>query len=86
MQSTIEIECPREILLGLQMNTRQFAALVKEETALALFREGRLSSGMAASWLGIPRVHFLLKAMTVGGASLLEDTDEDFRRETSLLR
>ncbi|WP_295434381.1 UPF0175 family protein [uncultured Thiodictyon sp.] len=85
MQSTIEIECPQEILLGLQMNTRQFAALVKEEAALALFREGRLSSGMAASWLGIPRVLFLLKAMRVGGASLLEDTEEDFRRETSLL-
>jgi hypothetical protein len=85
VQSTIEIECPQEILLGLQMNTRQFAALVKEEAALALFREGRLSSGMAASWLGIPRVLFLLKAMRVGGASLLEDTEEDFRRETSLL-
>lgn len=85
MQSTIEIQCPQEILLGLQMNTSQFADLVKEETALALFREGRLSSGMAASWLGIPRAHFLLKAMRAGGACLLEDTEEDFRRETALL-
>ena len=85
MQSTIEFQCPQEILLGLQMNTHQFADLVKEEAALALFREGRLSSGMAASWLGIPRVHFLVNAMRAGGASLLEDTEEDFRRETSLL-
>ncbi len=85
METKIEVECPPEILLGLQMNTQQFAALLKEEAALALFREGRLSSGMAANWLGIPRVQFLLKAMQVGGARLLEDTEEDFRRETSLL-
>lgn len=85
MQSTIEIECPREILLGLHLDAVQFADLVKEETAIALFREGRLSSGMASSWLGIPRAHFLLKAMRTGGANLLENSEDDFLRETSLL-
>jgi len=85
MQKIIEISCPQEILLGLQMDADQFAGLLKEETAIALFREGRLSSGMAASWLGVPRVHFLLKAMQSGGASLLENNDDDFLRETSLL-
>ncbi|MBK7673494.1 MAG: UPF0175 family protein [Candidatus Accumulibacter sp.] len=81
MQSTIEIECPREILLGLHLDADQFAELVKEEAAMALFREGRLSSGMAANWLGIPRAHFLLKAMQTGGANLLEDNDDDFLRD-----
>ena len=52
---------------------------------MALFREGRLSSGMAANWRGIPRAHFLLKAMQTGGANLLEDNDDDFLREISLL-
>ncbi len=85
MQNTIEIECPREILLGLHLDAAQFADLVKEETAIALFREGRLSSGMASSWLGIPRAHFLLKAMRTGGANLLENNEDDFLRETSLL-
>lgn len=85
MQTSIAITCPQEILLGLQLDTDQFAALVKEETAIALFREGRLSSGMAASWLGVPRVHFLLKAMQSGGASLLENNEDDFCREISLL-
>ena len=85
MQKIIEISCPQEILLGLHMDADQFAGLLKEETAIALFREGRLSSGMAASWLGVPRVHFLLKAMQSGGASLLENNDDDFLRETSLL-
>jgi hypothetical protein len=51
---------------------------------MVLFREGRLSSGMAASWLGVPHAHFLIKAMQ-GGGDLLEKTREDFRRETALL-
>lgn len=84
MQSAIPITCPQEILLGLHMDAQQFAALLKEQSAMALFKEGRLSSGMAASWLGLPRAHFLLKAMQ-GGATLLENTPEDFRRETALL-
>jgi hypothetical protein len=85
MQITIEIECPREILLGLHLDASQFADLVKEENAIALFREGRLSSGMASSWLGIPRAHSLLKAMRTGGANLLENNEDDFLRETALL-
>lgn len=85
MQSTIEIQCPQEILLGLHLDAKQFSELVKEEAALALFREGKLSSGMAASWLGVPRAHFLLKAMQEGGANLLENNEDDFARETSLL-
>jgi hypothetical protein len=85
MQNTIEIECPSEILIGLHLDADQFAILVKEETAIALFREGRLSSGMAANWLGVPRVQFLFKAMLSGGANLLENNDDDYLREISLL-
>ena len=85
MQSTIEIECPQEILLGLHLDAEQFAGLVKEETAFSLFRAGKLSSGMAAHWLGMPRAHFLLKAMREGDAQLLENNDDDFAREASLL-
>jgi predicted HTH domain antitoxin len=84
MQSTIPVTCPQEILLGLHMDVQQFATLLKEQSAMALFREGRLSSGMAASWLGVPRAHFLIKAMQEG-ATLLENTQDDFRRETALL-
>jgi hypothetical protein len=84
MQSTIQIECPREILLGLHLDADQFADLIKEEAAMALFRAGKLSSGTAAKWLGIPRAHFLLKAMQEG-VSLLENNEDDFAREISLL-
>ncbi len=84
MQHTVQVECPSELLLTLQMNAETFAELIKTETAVSLFKEGRISSGMAAKWLGIPRTTFLLKAMEAG-AELLEDSADDFRRETSLL-
>lgn len=84
MPKTIEIACPPELLLSLHMSSQELAQRVKRDAAIALFREGRLSSGLAAQWLEMPRVQFLLMAMACG-AELLEDTDEDFRRETALL-
>ncbi|WPL18999.1 hypothetical protein Thiowin_04103 [Thiorhodovibrio winogradskyi] len=84
MSNTVEFACPPEVMLSLHMNSRELADRVQRDAAMALFREGRLSSGLAAQWLGMPRVHFLLMAMAAG-AELLEDTEEDFRRETALL-
>jgi hypothetical protein len=85
MKHTIEIDCPPEILMGLHLDAKRFAELVKLQSATALFRDGKLSSGMAARWCGLPRVHFLLQAMQLGGARLLDDNDDDFSRETALL-
>ena len=85
MKHTIEIDCPPEILLGLHLDAKRFADLVKLQSATTLFREGKLSSGMAARWCGVPRVFFLLQAMQSGGATLLDDNDDDFARETALL-
>jgi len=85
MNNTIQIQCPEEILLGLHLDANQFSSLVAEAAAVSLFREGKLSSGMAARWLGIPRVHFLLKAMGEENVCLLENTEDDFNREISLL-
>ncbi|MCP4698094.1 MAG: UPF0175 family protein [Gammaproteobacteria bacterium] len=84
MKHEIQIDCPPELLLGLHMNAEVFAGLVKIRTALALFREGRISSGMAARWLNISRAAFLFKAMEAG-VELLDDSEDDFRRETALL-
>jgi hypothetical protein len=85
MKHMIEIDCPPEILMGLHLDAKRFAELVKLQSATALFREGKLSSGMAARWCGLPRVHFLLQAMQLGEARLLDDNEDDFTRETSLL-
>lgn len=84
MQHIIKIECPVELLVSLNTNAEIFAESVKACAAISLFREGRISSGMAARWLNIPRTAFLFKAMEAG-AELLEDSQDDFDRETSLL-
>ena len=84
MKTTVEIDCPPEVLLGLHLEPSEFGELMKLETAIALFKDGRMSSGTAAKWLNIPRTTFLLRAAEAGATSLT-DTPEDFARETSLL-
>jgi len=84
MQNLISIECPPELLLGLHTDARSFGEWLKTQAAITLFKEGKLSSGMAASWLGVPRMEFLHSAMAAG-AVLLDDTPDDVVRETSLL-
>ena len=84
MQQTVTIECPPEILIGLHLNAEGFADYLKKQAAINLFKEGKLSSGTAAAWLGIDRVAFLHMAFAVG-ATLLDDTADDYARETALL-
>ncbi len=84
MQQTVTIDCPQEILLGLHLNAENFAEYLKQQAAINLFKEGKLSSGTAAAWLGIGRIAFLTMAFAAG-AELLEDTADDFARETALL-
>ena len=84
MKNTILIECPVELLLSLHLNIEDFGELVKTQSAISLFKEGKISSSMAAKWLNIPRITFLFKAMAAG-AVLLEDSADDFNREISLL-
>jgi predicted HTH domain antitoxin len=83
MRNVVEIECPPELLIGLHTNAEQFAERVKREAAYNLFRDGAISSGIAANWLGMPRASFLLDAMR-HGSTLLDDSEDDFRRETNL--
>lgn len=84
MKTTVEVECLPEILAGLHVEPSEFGTYMKLQTAIALFREGKVSSGMAARWVGMPRAVFLFKAMDAG-VPLLSDTPEDLARETSLL-
>ena len=73
------------MMLDLHLDADEFGDLIKEISAITLFRDGRITSGMAAAWLGIPRVRFLLRAMEDDSVALLSDTDDEFSRETSLL-
>ena len=81
MTNTITIDCPDELLIGLHFDPEQFADFIKMETAVSLFKDGKISSGMASSWLNISRIKFLIKAFDAG-AVFMDDTEDDFRRET----
>jgi hypothetical protein len=84
MQNTVQIQCPTELLISLQINSERFAEIIKFQAAIALFKQGKISSGMAAHWLEMPRMNFLMQAMEAG-AELLENSHDDFARETALL-
>ena len=84
MNNTVQIQCPTELLVSLQVNSEKFAEIIKLQTAIALFKQGKISSGMAAKWLEMPRITFLMQAMEAG-AELLENSQDDFARETALL-
>jgi hypothetical protein len=84
MKNTIQIDCPSEVLISLHADAEQFGELMKLQTAIYLFKDNKISSGTAANWLKIERTQFLQKAMEAG-AVLLDDNEDDFRRETSLL-
>ncbi|MHB8948778.1 MAG: hypothetical protein ACYC4S_06925 [Rhodoferax sp.] len=58
MKHTIEIDCPPEILIGLHLDAKKFADLIKLQSATTLFREGKLLSGMASRWCGAGNRHF----------------------------
>ncbi len=82
--ASITVECPPEVLLELHVSREELAGILKETAAINLFRQGRLSSGLASKWAGQERIPFLMKAMEQG-ARLLNEGDADFRRESSLL-
>ena len=48
MSTSLEIDFPPEVLLELHLTPEELARLLKQKCALAFFREGRLSSGLAA--------------------------------------
>jgi hypothetical protein len=84
MHTTAALEFPEEVLASTQLSAERLAERAILETALALYREGRLSSGIAARWVGESRVSFLMRASTAG-IPLLDDSLDDFERERGLL-
>ena len=56
---TVTLEFPRDLLGALDVPATQVEAELRELIALALFREGRISSGKAAELLGISKLAFV---------------------------
>ena len=75
MQNQLNIQYPQKWLDVLQVTQKAFEEEAKMAMAAKLFQMKRLSSGMAAKLVGIPRVQFLLNLQRFSVPMI--DLDED---------
>jgi predicted HTH domain antitoxin len=75
MQNQLNIQYPQNWLDALQMTQKSFEEEAKMAMAAKLFEMKRLSSGMAAKLVGVPRVIFLLNLHRFNVPMI--DLDED---------
>lgn len=81
MKGVINIEYPESLATTLGLSGKEFESEIKTSSLVKLFELGRISSGVAAKVLGIPRVDFLdllsrYNVSVLGGYDL-EDLNED---------
>lgn len=75
MPLQLRIDYPESLPDALQESREQFEAEAKMAMAVKLFEMKRISSGVAASILGMERVDFLLSLQRYGVAAI--DLEED---------
>ncbi len=73
---TLSIDYPESVLAALNLSQRTFEEEAKTALAVKLFEIGRLTSGQAASLVGIPRISFLLSCPRFGAATVQWDKEE----------
>lgn len=73
---TLAIEYPEDLELALDVTEDGFAAEARVLLAYKLFELGRLTSGQAARFAGVPRVRFLLESGRYGVPAVLWDGEE----------
>lgn len=74
--SQLTIHYPSELLWALQMEPEEFATEAQKTLAIALYRSGKLSTGLAAEMAGIPRSAFIILLGQHGLSPFGEDPDE----------
>ena len=84
MHTTAALKFPADVLASTQLSAERLAERAVLETALALYRDGQLSSGIAAKWVGESRMSFLIRA-AAAGIPLLDDSVDDFEWERGIL-
>lgn len=59
MQTTINVNFPKDLAFALKMHDNEFIDEIKKMAVIKLFEIGKISSGRAAGFLGMSRVAFL---------------------------
>lgn len=76
MEYQLQIKYSAKLPDALQVNPKQFEKEDKMSMAVKLFEMKKISSGMAASLVGMDRVSFLLSLYQYGVNMIDIDTDE----------
>ena len=71
----INVSYPETIAFSLKMKSKEFEREIKTASLIKLFELGKISSGFAASILGISRIDFL-DCLSAYGVSAYADMDE----------
>jgi len=79
----LELELP-EGLVDRQLEA-ELVRRFKEDTAIRLFQEGKVSSGYAAHLIGTPRIEFL-ELLRQRGIPYVEYSADDFREDLATLQ
>ncbi len=74
--NTLNIPYPPEVLWALQKEPGEFETEARLLLALKLYETGRLSTGLAASLAGVPRVTFLFLLGQHGLSPFGEEPEE----------
>lgn len=82
MNAFTSIDCTPELSVALGRRGEELTRELRLASALKLYEMGRISSGLAATLAGMPRVKFLQQCGDYG-VSIFQVTPEDLEREVT---
>ncbi len=81
MDKMINIQYPESLANSLRLNKKDFENEIKVSSLVKLYETGKVSSGIAAKVLGIPRVEFLELLSKYNVSILGNYTSEDLQND-----
>ncbi len=81
---SVVLELPRDLVGAIDVPQVQLGDHLQELIALELFREGRISSGKGAEWLGISKIEFI-QLLAQHGIAYFTESPEELAAEVGAL-
>lgn len=81
----VEVRLPQALLAGSGLTRKEVSSALLKSYIISLYRHDRISSGKAASLLGVHRLTFI-RMLAEEGIPYLDYTSEEFDREIEAVR